>query len=83
MLRNLSLKKQNAFYDSNIGKIHSVLFEAENNKGLIYGYTANYCRVVMPFNADYINQIVNVEMTGINPEGFVEVKPIMELMTVS
>jgi len=83
VLRNLSLKKQNAFYESNIGQVHSVLFESENNKGLIYGYTANYCRVVMPFNADYINQIVKVEMTGINPEGFVEVKPIMELVAVS
>ncbi|HQF28917.1 MAG TPA: tRNA (N(6)-L-threonylcarbamoyladenosine(37)-C(2))-methylthiotransferase MtaB, partial [Bacteroidia bacterium] len=42
VLRNLSMKKQRAFYESQIGSQWPVLFEAEKQEGLMYGYSSNY-----------------------------------------
>ena len=44
-LRNLSIKKQRAFYEKNIGMQRPVLFESEIQNDFIYGYTDNYIRV--------------------------------------
>ncbi|MDO9594690.1 MAG: tRNA (N(6)-L-threonylcarbamoyladenosine(37)-C(2))-methylthiotransferase MtaB, partial [Lutibacter sp.] len=38
MLRGLSVKKRRAFYESQLGKNFTVLFESENKDGYIYGF---------------------------------------------
>lgn len=55
MLRILSAKKRNAFYQAHIGTIQTVLWEAENDMGLMYGFTENYIKVARPFAADKTN----------------------------
>ena len=45
MLRGLSAKKRHAFYQSQLGTNQQVLWEGENKKGYIHGFTANYVKV--------------------------------------
>jgi threonylcarbamoyladenosine tRNA methylthiotransferase MtaB len=73
ILRSLSNKKKRSFYESQIGKIKKVLFESENKKGYIYGFTDNYVKVRYPWNPSLINKIKCVKLTSIDPEGFVRI----------
>ena len=49
MLRALSVKKRRAFYESQIGKEKTVLFEGANKDGIMYGFTENYVKVKTSF----------------------------------
>jgi len=50
VLRALSAKKRHQFYESQLGKEVSVLFENENKKGYIQGFSTNYVKVRAPWN---------------------------------
>ncbi len=71
MLRALSVKKRRAFYESQIGKDKTVLFEGENKDGFMYGFTENYVKVKTPFQQKLINTIHQVVLTKIDDEGIV------------
>lgn len=73
MLRGLSVKKRRAFYESQLGTNRTVLFESENKKGYMYGFTENYVRVKTPWNPDFINTLQDVTLTAIDEEGVVRV----------
>ncbi len=60
MLRILSDKKKNYFYNQMIGKNVDVLFESKDEDGTIKGFSSNYVRVQNRFNKDLENQICNV-----------------------
>jgi len=72
MLRTLSEKKKRIFYESQINKIKYVLFETENKSGYIYGFTANYVKVKIPWNPYLCNKIIKVKLTEIDEEGFMK-----------
>tara|TARA_Y100000991_G_scaffold57228_1_gene41915 strand:+ start:40094 stop:41458 length:1365 start_codon:yes stop_codon:yes gene_type:complete len=74
MLRSLSEKKKRNFYNSQLGKIKSILFESENKFGYIYGYTENYIKVRNPWNPKLSNKIVKAKLLKIDEEGFARVK---------
>ncbi len=71
LLRILSIKKRRAFYESQLGKVSSILFEAENKKGYIHGFSKNYIKVREPWNPNLVNQIKSVRLTKIDNDGFV------------
>lgn len=71
MLRGLSVKKRRAFYESQLGKTKTVLFEKENKEGYIEGFSENYIRVRQPWNPALANQLVEVTLGEIDTEGFV------------
>lgn len=71
MLRGLSVKKRRAFYESQIGKTHTVLFEGENKKGYIHGFTENYVKVKTPWNPELVNTLHEVKLTSIDNDGLV------------
>jgi len=71
MLRGLSAKKRRAFYESQLGSIRSVLFEGENKKGYIHGFTENYVKVKAPWNPTLVNTLHQVELTDIDDDGLV------------
>ncbi|MEL6916785.1 MAG: tRNA (N(6)-L-threonylcarbamoyladenosine(37)-C(2))-methylthiotransferase MtaB [Bacteroidota bacterium] len=71
MLRALSVKKRRAFYESQLGSIRTVLFEEENKKGYIHGFTENYIKVKTPWNPELVNTLRKVELTGIDEDGLV------------
>jgi len=73
-LHILSNKKKRSFYESQLGKTKFVLFEGEENEGVMYGFTENYVKVKTEFNANLINQIVEVKLTEIDRDGVVKVE---------
>ena len=71
MLRSLSAKKRRAFYESQIGNILTVLFESENKKGFIYGFTENYVKVRQPWNPKLASTLRKIKLKGIDSSGMV------------
>ena len=69
MLRILSAKKLRLFYEQQKGKILSVIFENENKKGFMYGFTQNYVKVKYPFDETLCNSILNVTILDFDEEG--------------
>ena len=74
MLRALSLKKRRAFYESQLGKTHTVLFEGENKEGYITGFTENYVKVRTPWNPKLISTLHQVVLERIDESGYVRFK---------
>lgn len=71
MLRALSVKKRRAFYESQLGNTVEVLFEGENKKGYITGFSQNYVKVRAPWNPEWINTVKKVVLKSIDEEGMV------------
>lgn len=73
MLRGLSAKKRRAFYESQIGKTKTVLFEGENKEGYIHGFTENYVKVKYPWNPYLVNTLHEVSLDSIDEDGLVKI----------
>ncbi len=71
MLRGLSVKKRRAFYNSQLGTQQIVLFEGENKKGFIHGFTPNYVKVKTPWNPEFVNTLHTVTLREIDHDGLV------------
>ena len=71
MLRGLSAKKRNAFYESQLGKEKTVLFESDNKQGYIHGFTENYVKVKAPWDPALVNTLQKVKLTKIDVDGMV------------
>lgn len=71
MLRGLSAKKRRAFYESQLGTQHTVLFEGENKKGYIHGFTENYVKVKAPWDPALVNTLHEICLTEIDEDGLV------------
>jgi threonylcarbamoyladenosine tRNA methylthiotransferase MtaB len=74
MLHILSDKKKRAFYEQNLGSERTVLFESEEENGVMHGFTENYVKVKIPFNENLINQFRTVRLTEIDRDGIVKVE---------
>ncbi|MFV0181679.1 tRNA (N(6)-L-threonylcarbamoyladenosine(37)-C(2))-methylthiotransferase MtaB [Empedobacter falsenii] len=74
MLRILSEKKRQAFYQSQLGSTQKVLWEHDNKDGKMFGFTENYVKVQTDFNLELVNQTQLVDLVRINHNGIVEVK---------
>lgn len=71
MLRILSEKKRQAFYRNYLGSKMDVLFEKQESGGKMYGFTGNYIKVEADYDPLHINEVVNVELSGMNAEGLI------------
>ena len=74
MLRGLSVKKRHAFYQSQLGTTQQVLWEGDNKKGYIHGFTTNYVKVRAIWNPSLVNTLATVTLEKIDEEGFVRLK---------
>ncbi|MGB0403330.1 MAG: tRNA (N(6)-L-threonylcarbamoyladenosine(37)-C(2))-methylthiotransferase MtaB [Salibacteraceae bacterium] len=74
MLRILSAKKKRKFYEENIGRKESVLWESENEDGFMHGFTENYVKVRTAFDPEKINKTDTVSLKLISGDGDVEVE---------
>ncbi len=81
MLHILSEKKKRKFYEGNVNGRGLVLLEAEEEEGHMFGFSENYIKVKMPFQATLVNQLVEVDFTGINADGTMAANLVMELAT--
>ena len=68
-LHILSEKKKRAFYEQNIGTNRTVLFEAEEENGMMLGFTENYIKVKVPFDASLVNTLQPITLTEIDRDG--------------
>ncbi|MBR9832129.1 tRNA (N(6)-L-threonylcarbamoyladenosine(37)-C(2))-methylthiotransferase MtaB [bacterium] len=59
-LHLLSDKKKRHFYEQQLGKPVTVLFETENHDGFMHGFTENYLKIKAPFNPHFVNQLKKV-----------------------
>ena len=75
MLRSLSEKKRRAFYRSQLGRRCTVLFEGENKKGYIHGFTENYVKVKAPWDPALVGTLHEVRLTAMDPDGLVRFEP--------
>jgi len=69
MLRGLSAKKLRAFYESQLGKSKTVLFEKAEKENQISGFTENYVKVSFPYDKNLVNTIQKIRLTGIDETG--------------
>ncbi|MDA8686664.1 tRNA (N(6)-L-threonylcarbamoyladenosine(37)-C(2))-methylthiotransferase MtaB [Robiginitalea sp.] len=81
MLRSLSEKKRRAFYQKHLSAEFEVLFEGENKKGYIHGFTENYIKVKSPWNPDLVGTTQRVVLTEMDSDGLVRFKPLSSEVT--
>ena len=79
-LQILSEKKRRAFYETQLNSNQEVLFEAEEEMGIMYGFTENYVKVKTAYNADLVNQIVPVKLNQIDRDGIMKAELIHALV---
>ena len=72
MLHILSDKKKRGFYEQNIGTERTVLFEHEEDEGVMYGFTENYVKVKYPYDPDMANSFHKVKLTEIDRDGIMK-----------
>jgi threonylcarbamoyladenosine tRNA methylthiotransferase MtaB len=80
MLHILSDKKKRAFYEQNVGKTYSVLFEKDIENGFMHGFTENYIRVKAKYDPILIQEIKKVTLVSIDDSGVMEVNEPTELV---
>ncbi len=62
LLRSMGERKRQAFLMQQTGKRARVLLESEEDEGLRFGFTGNYCRVGVPSAGTRENQLVDVQI---------------------
>ncbi|GAB3338536.1 tRNA (N(6)-L-threonylcarbamoyladenosine(37)-C(2))-methylthiotransferase MtaB [Larkinella ripae] len=72
MLHSLSDKKRRFFYEQQVGREASVLFEEAVENGQMLGFTENYVRVTAVYDPLLINETKPVRLTGLNAAGLME-----------
>jgi threonylcarbamoyladenosine tRNA methylthiotransferase MtaB len=80
ILHILSNKKRRHFYESQLGKEKTVLFEADIENGKMHGFTENYVRVSAKYDPMLINEIRKVRLTALNEHGLVEIEEAGETL---
>ena len=58
-LRNLSYQKMQYFTQQHIGETRKVLFEKQDKHNMMEGFTDNYIKITIPFNAAWVNNITS------------------------
>lgn len=58
----LSDRKKLAFYRDHIGESRPVLIEAEEKDSFMFGFTDNYIKLRLPFDATKVNTIENIDI---------------------
>jgi len=61
-LLDISDRKLHAFYEAHIGKEANVLFEHTKKAGKMHGFTENYIKVEIPYDAALVNETRTVTL---------------------
>ncbi len=77
MLRILSEKKKRYFYEQFVGQTRKVLLEESKSSGFLTGFTDNYLKVQLPNHALAVNEIKEVELISIDPDGLMSGKAVI------
>jgi threonylcarbamoyladenosine tRNA methylthiotransferase MtaB len=68
ILQEISQDKKHRFYNQNTNSQRKVLWESDNENGLMYGFTDNYIRVCKPYNIQFANQIEEVKLCNLDTD---------------
>ena len=82
MLHSLSEKKRHAFYESQVGKNATVLFEADHKLGFMHGFTQNYVKVRAKYDPLMVNELKDVHLDGFSPDGDMDITEFKPMMAV-
>ncbi len=80
MLHILSEKKRRVFYQTQLGKDATVLFEGDHKEGFMHGFTENYVKVKVKYDPVLVNELKNVKLEALLPDGEVSVIEAVELL---
>jgi threonylcarbamoyladenosine tRNA methylthiotransferase MtaB len=80
MLHILSEKKKRYFYEQQVGKQETVLFEDDIQSGQMHGFTSNYVRVTAKYDPLLINETKSIVLTQLNDEGLMEISEPEEIL---
>ena len=72
ILHTIAEEKRRKFLERCSGQVHSVLFEAINKKGRMYGFTGNYIRVESTGDEKVINRLVDVKLLTPGEDGIMK-----------
>ena len=81
-LHLLSDRKKRQFYTENIGTERTVLFEHEEDEGIMYGFTENYVKVKFPYQQELTNTFQKIRLTEIDRDGIMKCELIDNLVTI-
>jgi len=81
-LRTLSTKMRRDFYNKQLGKKHNILFESENKKGFLFGFTENYVRVKTNWDHKLVNKVSRFKLHDISEDGFVSLQKVKKLVII-
>lgn len=81
-LHLLSDRKKRQFYTENIGTERTVLFEHEEDEGMMYGFTENYVKVKFPYQQELTNTFQKIRLTEIDRDGIMKCEIIENLVTI-
>ena len=70
MLSELSERLHLEFYKKYQGQVRPVLVESARRGELMFGFTDNYIKVAIPYNASLAGKIVNVRLGEVSPKGY-------------
>ncbi|EIM72768.1 MiaB-like tRNA modifying protein [Nitritalea halalkaliphila LW7] len=73
-LRGLSEKKRRYFYEQQLNKTFTVLFEEEVQEGRMFGFTENYVRVSAKYDPVLVNELKVLTLDSIEADGTVSVR---------
>jgi threonylcarbamoyladenosine tRNA methylthiotransferase MtaB len=76
ILRLISEKKKRSFYNDFVGTSRTVLWEAQEDEGMMYGFTDNYIRVKTGYDKNLVNRITAAGLISINADTEMEGKII-------
>jgi len=81
-LHLLSDRKKRQFYTENIESERTVLFEHEEDEGMMFGFTENYVKVKTPYDKDLTNTFQTIRLTEIDRDGIMKCEIIEKLVTI-
>ena len=76
MLHILSDKKRRRFYEENLGREATVLFENDVEAGMMQGFTENYIRVMAKYDPVLVNDLKKIRLKNIHESGLVELEEV-------
>ncbi len=80
MLHILSDKKRLAYYNEHVGNTYPVLWEAENDQDVMYGFTSNYIKVKTKYDPMLVNEVTEVEITAIDTDDMVAKCKLLQMV---
>ena len=79
-LHLLSDRKKRQFYHENIGSLRTVLFEQEEDEGIMYGFTENYVKVKYTYQPDLVNTFQSIKLLELDRDGIMKCELVSKII---